>query len=110
MHFYIQTYSNKVFSIHYCFMNEIGSTSAIFKRDETVMLRDEVFVLWLENSLIYCVVPTRISTQSSRHCWRSPLPLASAFIQRDFGCVLGVQQTMQLPHAAKVDRLWQLGV
>ncbi|GFW24126.1 hypothetical protein TNCV_4951701 [Trichonephila clavipes] len=39
----------------------------------------------------------------SRHCWRSPLPQASALIQRDFGCVLGVQQTKQLPHVAKVD-------
>ncbi|GFV92467.1 uncharacterized protein TNCV_3950771 [Trichonephila clavipes] len=35
------------------------------------------------------VVPARISSQSSRHCWRSPLPYASALIQRDFGCVLG---------------------
>ncbi|GFV85734.1 hypothetical protein TNCV_2003541 [Trichonephila clavipes] len=42
--------------------------------------------------------------------WRSPLPHASALIQRDFGCVLGVQQTKQLPHVAKVDLVWQLGV
>ncbi|GFV77710.1 hypothetical protein TNCV_1574591 [Trichonephila clavipes] len=56
------------------------------------------------------VVPARISIQSSRHCWRSPLPYASALIQRDFGCVLGVQQTKQLPHVAKVDLVWQLGV
>ncbi|GFU90429.1 hypothetical protein TNCV_3948591 [Trichonephila clavipes] len=49
------------------------------------------------------VVPARISNQSRVHCWRSPLPLASALIQRDFGCVLGVQQTKQLPHVAKVD-------
>ncbi|GFW32005.1 hypothetical protein TNCV_2600321 [Trichonephila clavipes] len=56
------------------------------------------------------VVPARISSQSSRHCWRSPLPHASALIQRDFGCVLGVQQTKQLPHVAKVDLVWQLGV
>ncbi|GFX12507.1 hypothetical protein TNCV_2930011 [Trichonephila clavipes] len=53
------------------------------------------------------VVPARIS---SRHCWRSPLPHALALIQRDFGCVLGVQQTKQLPHVAKVDLVWQLGV
>ncbi|GFY09055.1 hypothetical protein TNCV_4662461 [Trichonephila clavipes] len=56
------------------------------------------------------VVPARISSQSSRHCWRSPLPHASALIQRDFGSVLGVQQTKQLPHVAKVDLVWQLGV
>ncbi|GFT54915.1 transposable element Tc3 transposase [Trichonephila clavipes] len=49
------------------------------------------------------VVPARISSQSSRHCWRSPLSHALALIQRDFGCVLGVQQTKQLPHVAKVD-------
>ncbi|GFX57610.1 uvrD_C_2 domain-containing protein [Trichonephila clavipes] len=51
----------------------------------------------------YSVVSARISSQSSRHCWRSPLPHASALIQRDFGCVLGVQQTKLLPHVAKVD-------
>ncbi|GFX77875.1 histone-lysine N-methyltransferase SETMAR [Trichonephila clavipes] len=49
------------------------------------------------------VVPARISSQSSRQCWRSPLPHALALIQRDFGCVLGVQQTKQLQHVAKVD-------
>ncbi|GFW18291.1 hypothetical protein TNCV_4008301 [Trichonephila clavipes] len=43
-------------------------------------------------------LPARISSHSSHHCWRSPLPHASALIQRDFGCVLGVQQTKQLPH------------
>ncbi|GFW85667.1 hypothetical protein TNCV_853171 [Trichonephila clavipes] len=48
------------------------------------------------------VVPARISSQSSRHCWRSPLPHASPLIQRDFGCDLGVQQTKQLPRVAKV--------
>ncbi|GFY32982.1 HTH_Tnp_Tc3_2 domain-containing protein [Trichonephila clavipes] len=53
-----------------------------------------------------CVVPARISSQSSHHCWRSPLPQASRLIQRDFGCVLGVQQTNQLPHVAKVDLVW----
>ncbi|GFT89648.1 uncharacterized protein TNCV_3137411 [Trichonephila clavipes] len=42
------------------------------------------------------VVPGRINSQSSRHCWRSPLPHASAFIQRDFEFVLGVQKTKQL--------------
>ncbi|GFT03431.1 uncharacterized protein TNCV_2985921 [Trichonephila clavipes] len=51
----------------------------------------------------------RISNQSSHHCWRSPLPHASALIQRDFGCVLGVQQTKQLPHIVKVDLVGQLG-
>ncbi|GFY11462.1 protein FAM200B [Trichonephila clavipes] len=56
------------------------------------------------------VVPARISNQSSRHCWRSPLPHASTLIQRDFGCVLGVQQTKQIPHVAKVDLVWELGV
>ncbi|GFX78085.1 hypothetical protein TNCV_972391 [Trichonephila clavipes] len=55
------------------------------------------------------VVSARISSQSSRHCWRSLLPHASALIQRDFGCVLGVQQTKQLPHVAKVHLVWQLG-
>ncbi|GFW43024.1 uncharacterized protein TNCV_1474201 [Trichonephila clavipes] len=35
--------------------------------------------------LFQSVVPARISSQSSRHCWRSPLPHASALIQRDFG-------------------------
>ncbi|GFX36115.1 transposon Tf2-6 polyprotein [Trichonephila clavipes] len=52
--------------------------------------------------LLKCV-PARISSQSSCHCWRSPLPHASSLIQRDFGCVLGLQQTKQLPHVAKVD-------
>ncbi|GFU44242.1 hypothetical protein TNCV_2151961 [Trichonephila clavipes] len=56
-----------------------------------------------------CVVPARISSQSNRHGWRSPLPHASALIQGDFGCVLGVQQTKQLPHVAKVVLVWQLG-
>ncbi|GFT12145.1 hypothetical protein TNCV_127821 [Trichonephila clavipes] len=37
-------------------------------------------------------------------------PHASALIQRDFGCVLGERQTKQLPHVAKVDLVWQLGV
>ncbi|GFW52554.1 hypothetical protein TNCV_404821 [Trichonephila clavipes] len=50
-----------------------------------------------------CEDPARIGSQSSRHCWRSPLPHASALNQRDFGCVLGVQQTKQLSHVAKVD-------
>ncbi|GFV14071.1 uncharacterized protein TNCV_525471 [Trichonephila clavipes] len=49
------------------------------------------------------------SSQSSRHCWRSPLPHASALIQSDFGCVLGVQKTKQLPHVAKVDLVCNLG-
>ncbi|GFV92884.1 hypothetical protein TNCV_1692771 [Trichonephila clavipes] len=49
------------------------------------------------------MVPARISSQSSRHPWRSPLPYASALIQRDFGYVLGVQQTKQLQHVAKVN-------
>ncbi|GFV49018.1 hypothetical protein TNCV_5065021 [Trichonephila clavipes] len=52
----------------------------------------------------------RISRQSNRRCWRSPQPRATALVQRDFGCVLGVQQTKQLPHVAKVDLVWQLGV
>ncbi|GFY27519.1 hypothetical protein TNCV_2071391 [Trichonephila clavipes] len=56
------------------------------------------------------VVPARIRSQSNPHCWRPPLPHASALIQRDFGCVLGVQQTKQLPHVAKVDLVWQLRV
>ncbi|GFX02839.1 uncharacterized protein TNCV_4438211 [Trichonephila clavipes] len=51
-------------------------------------------------------VPARIS---SRRCWRSPLPHTSALIQRDFGCVLGVQQTKQISHVTKVDLVWQLG-
>ncbi|GFV12336.1 hypothetical protein TNCV_1538311 [Trichonephila clavipes] len=62
------------------------------------------------NSPAVCVVPARICSQSSRHCWRSPLPHASALIQRDFGCVLGVQQTKQLPHVDKGDLVRQLGV
>ncbi|GFS74039.1 uncharacterized protein TNCV_2943191 [Trichonephila clavipes] len=49
------------------------------------------------------MVSAGINSQSSRHCWKSSLPHASALIQRDFGCVLGVQQTEQLPHVAKVD-------
>ncbi|GFT70191.1 uncharacterized protein TNCV_3456521 [Trichonephila clavipes] len=39
----------------------------------------------------------------------SLLPNASTLIRRDFGCALGVQQTKQLPHVAKVDLVWQLG-
>ncbi|GFV67876.1 hypothetical protein TNCV_926421 [Trichonephila clavipes] len=38
------------------------------------------------------------------------LPHASALIQKDFVYVLGVQQTKQLSHVAKVDLVWQLGV
>ncbi|GFY25730.1 transposable element Tcb1 transposase [Trichonephila clavipes] len=37
-------------------------------------------------------------------------PLYSDLCTRDFGCVLGVQQTKQLPHVAKFDLVWQLGV
>ncbi|GFV79791.1 uncharacterized protein TNCV_1726161 [Trichonephila clavipes] len=55
------------------------------------------------------MVPARISSQSSSHCWRSPLLHALALIQRDFGCILGVQQTKHLPHVPKVDLVWQLG-
>ncbi|GFW01691.1 uncharacterized protein TNCV_4086061 [Trichonephila clavipes] len=53
--------------------------------------------------------PARISSQSSHHCGRSPLPHASTLIQTDFGCALGVRQTKQLRHDAKVDLVWQLG-
>ncbi|GFT31990.1 DUF4817 domain-containing protein [Trichonephila clavipes] len=53
------------------------------------------------------LVPARISSQSSHHCWRSPH--ASALIQRDFGCVLRVQQTKHIPLFANVDLVWQLG-
>ncbi|GFY14938.1 hypothetical protein TNCV_234881 [Trichonephila clavipes] len=35
---------------------------------------------------------------------------ASSLIHRHFKCVLGVQQTNQLPYVAKVDLVWQLGV
>ncbi|GFV73189.1 hypothetical protein TNCV_2374611 [Trichonephila clavipes] len=76
-------------------------------------VRRLMFLRHLRDEAAKCrvhVVPARISSQSSRHCWRSPLPHASALIQRDFGCVLGVQQTKQLPHVAKVDLVWQLGV
>ncbi|GFU76258.1 hypothetical protein TNCV_527381 [Trichonephila clavipes] len=55
------------------------------------------------------VVPARISSQSSRHRWRSPLPHASALIQRDFRCVFVVQQTTQLLLVATFDQVWQLG-
>ncbi|GFX06563.1 uncharacterized protein TNCV_3017971 [Trichonephila clavipes] len=41
--------------------------------------------------------PARISSQSSHHCWKSPLPHASASIEGHFGCVLEVQHTKQLP-------------
>ncbi|GFX88914.1 hypothetical protein TNCV_2576211 [Trichonephila clavipes] len=37
-------------------------------------------------------------------------PHAPALIQRDFGCVHGVQQTKQLPHISKIDLVWLLGV
>ncbi|GFV48992.1 hypothetical protein TNCV_2164821 [Trichonephila clavipes] len=60
--------------------------------------------------LLCKVVPARISSQSNRHCWRSPLPHVSVLIQRDLGCDLGVQQTKQIPHVAKVNLVWQLGV
>ncbi|GFU85636.1 hypothetical protein TNCV_1719271 [Trichonephila clavipes] len=62
------------------------------------------------HKILSCVVPARISSQSNRHCWRSPLPHALALFQRNFGCVLGVQQTKQLPHVAKVVLVWQLGM
>ncbi|GFT19577.1 uncharacterized protein TNCV_2534561 [Trichonephila clavipes] len=61
-----------------------------------------------DDRLRQCVVPVRISRKSSRHCWTSPLPDASALIQRYFGCVLGVQQTKQLTQVAKVYLVWQL--
>ncbi|GFX00904.1 hypothetical protein TNCV_4578701 [Trichonephila clavipes] len=51
-----------------------------------------------------------ISSQSSRHCWRSPLPHPSPLIQRDFGCIIGVRNTKQLPRVANVDLVWQLEV
>ncbi|GFT28474.1 hypothetical protein TNCV_428881 [Trichonephila clavipes] len=56
------------------------------------------------------VVPARISSQSSQHCWISRLPHASALIQRDFGYVLVIQHTKQLPQIVKVDLVWQLRV
>ncbi|GFY10051.1 hypothetical protein TNCV_1945961 [Trichonephila clavipes] len=59
--------------------------------------------------MISTAVLARISSQSSRHCWRSQLPHASTLIQRNFGFVLGVQQTKQLPRIAKVDLVRQLG-
>ncbi|GFT18673.1 hypothetical protein TNCV_2276801 [Trichonephila clavipes] len=34
------------------------------------------------------------------------LPHASALIQRHFGCVLGEQETKQLPLVAKVELVW----
>ncbi|GFW26287.1 uncharacterized protein TNCV_4423341 [Trichonephila clavipes] len=43
------------------------------------------------------------SYQNSHHYWRSQLAHASALIQKDFGCVLTVQQTKQFPYVAKVD-------
>ncbi|GFX97913.1 hypothetical protein TNCV_4905641 [Trichonephila clavipes] len=46
---------------------------------------------------------TRVADISGDHC----CPYASALIQRDFGCVLRVQQTNQLPHDAKVDLVLQ---
>ncbi|GFX02566.1 hypothetical protein TNCV_728201 [Trichonephila clavipes] len=60
--------------------------------------------------LVRSGVPARISSQSSRHWWRSPLPRASALSQRDFACVLGVQQKKKLPHAANVVLVCQLGL
>ncbi|GFV71216.1 uncharacterized protein TNCV_2429631 [Trichonephila clavipes] len=49
------------------------------------------------------MIPARISSQISRHCWTSQLSHASALIQRDFRCVLLVKQTKKLPHVVKVD-------
>ncbi|GFS62176.1 hypothetical protein TNCV_477101 [Trichonephila clavipes] len=60
--------------------------------------------------LLGSVVPARINNQCSRHCWRSPLLHVSALLQRDLGCVLGVQQIKQLLYVAKVDLVWQLEV
>ncbi|GFV63243.1 uncharacterized protein TNCV_1731831 [Trichonephila clavipes] len=54
------------------------------------------------------MVPARISSQSSLHCWRSPLDFGCVTEHIHFGCVLGEQQTKQLPHVAKVDPVWQL--
>ncbi|GFV13764.1 hypothetical protein TNCV_3957791 [Trichonephila clavipes] len=68
-----------------------------------------IYMVGQFGELLRSVAPARISSQSSRYCWRSPLPHASALIQRDFGCVLGVQQIKQLPNVAKVDLVWQLG-
>ncbi|GFT50504.1 hypothetical protein TNCV_551231 [Trichonephila clavipes] len=66
--------------------------------------------VWRCCSGAHSVVPVRIDIKSSRHCWRYLLPHAPVLIQRDFGCVIGVQQTKQLPHVGKVDLVWQLGV
>ncbi|GFY27451.1 hypothetical protein TNCV_2070711 [Trichonephila clavipes] len=85
-----------------------GTINALAERDAYICrwhLRKSRILALVSN-----VVPTRISSQSSRHCWKSPLPHVSALIQRDFGYVLGVQQTKQLPHVAKVDLVSQLGV
>ncbi|GFS57683.1 hypothetical protein TNCV_1402931 [Trichonephila clavipes] len=70
-------------------------------RKKKESLPKEVIILMLKAP--QDVAPDRISSQSSRHCWRSLLPQASALIKRDFECALGIKQTKQLPHAAKVD-------
>ncbi|GFX88020.1 hypothetical protein TNCV_5043561 [Trichonephila clavipes] len=74
------------------------------------ILVNKYILLALESLTNYSVVPANISSQCSSHCWRSPLPQASALIQRDFGCVHGVQLAKQLPHIAKVDLVWHLEV
>ncbi|GFW29176.1 hypothetical protein TNCV_4132521 [Trichonephila clavipes] len=79
-------------------------TSHVGQRCTLNLSRDQTF--FRRCGVVASVVPARISSQSSRHCWRSPLPHASALIQRDFGCVLGAQQTKQLPYVAKVDLVW----
>ncbi|GFT21567.1 transposable element Tc1 transposase [Trichonephila clavipes] len=89
-----------------------GLSEAIFQQDNAHPHRAGVAQDFLRHFRLFHghVIPARISSQNSRHWERSRLPHASALIQRDFVCVLGVQQTKQLPHVAKVVRVWQLGL
>ncbi|GFY35820.1 hypothetical protein TNCV_4841961 [Trichonephila clavipes] len=64
--------------------------------------------VWFLPESVARVVAAVISNNGG-HCWRS-LPITSALIQKDFGCVPRVLQTKQLPYVAKVDLVWQLGV
>ncbi|GFV36083.1 uncharacterized protein TNCV_345991 [Trichonephila clavipes] len=50
----------------------------------------------------FSVVPARISSQSSRHYWRSPLLHVSALIQRDLDVFLGYRRPRSFPTLPKL--------
>ncbi|GFU78224.1 alpha-2 adrenergic receptor [Trichonephila clavipes] len=82
------------------------------RKEGTQVERNTILDFQVSQPIGHDVVPVRISSQSTRHCWRSPLTHAFGIdsnSKRLWMCSCGVQQTKKLPHAAKVDVVWQLG-